>query len=84
MELIDGVLEVEPAQQRIRCHFSGAQDVASAIGLDFGEREQLPHAPVEVAPHPPVHGPHHAIDTRAPVKSHQKNYLSILIEEITA
>ena len=54
MQLVDRVLEIEPAQQRIRRQLGGAQDVASAVGLDFAEREQLAHAPVEVAPHPAV------------------------------
>ena len=54
MELVDGVLEVETAQQRIRRELSRAQNVTPAVGLDFAECEQLAYAPVEIAPHPPV------------------------------
>ena len=54
MQLVDGVLEIQPAQQRIRRELGGAEDVAPAVGLDFREREQLAHATVEVAPHPSV------------------------------
>ena len=54
MQLVDCVLEVETAQQRVRRQLSRTQDVTSAVGLDFAEREQLAHAPVEIAPHPSV------------------------------
>ena len=37
-QLVDRVFEVEPAQQRIRRDFGGAQDVAPAVGFDLGER----------------------------------------------
>ena len=61
-QLVDRVFQVQPAQERIRRDLRGAQDVASAVGLDFGEREQLAHAPVEVAPHPPVNRPQHPVE----------------------
>ena len=38
MQLVDRVLEVEPAQQRIGRDFGRAQDVATAVGFDFAER----------------------------------------------
>ena len=52
MQLVDRVLEVEPAQQRIGRDFGSAQDVAPAVGFDVGEDQQLADAPVEIAPHP--------------------------------
>jgi hypothetical protein len=54
MEFIDGVFEIEPAQQRIRRHFRSTQDVATAVGLDVREGEQLSEPSVGVGPHPPV------------------------------
>jgi len=62
MQFVDGMLEIQPAQQRIRRQLGGPEDVATAVGLDFPEREQLAHAPVEVAPHPAVDGPQQPIE----------------------
>src|SRR5262249_43089119 len=65
MQLVDGVLEVEPPQQRIRRDFRGTQDVAAAIGFYLGKRQQLPHAPVEITPHPAMHGLQQSIDSHS-------------------
>jgi hypothetical protein len=54
MQLVDGVLEVETTQQRVRRQLGRPQNVTSTIGFDFPECEQLAHAPVEIAPHPSV------------------------------
>ena len=51
--------------------FGGAQDVAAAIGFDLGEREQLAHAAVEIAPDPPVNRPQHPVDPRSSLVSHR-------------
>src|SRR5438876_1185857 len=64
-KLVDRVFEVQPAQERVRRDFGRAQDVASAVGLYLGEHEQLANAPIEIGPHPPVHGPHHFIEIRS-------------------
>jgi hypothetical protein len=61
VELVDRVFQVEPAQERVRGHFSRPQDIASAVGLDFGEQEQLANAPVEIAPNPSVNRPQHPV-----------------------
>ena len=63
-ELVDRVLEVQPPQQRVGRDLGRAQDVAAAVGLHLGEREQLAHAPVQIAPHPAVHRPHHPVQIR--------------------
>jgi hypothetical protein len=55
MELVDGVLEVEPAKQRVWRELGGSKNVAASVGFDFTEREQLPHAAIEVAPNPTVY-----------------------------
>ena len=65
MQLVDRVCEIEPPQQRIRRHLRGAQDVAAAVAFDFGEREQLAYAAIEIAPHPAVKRLKHPIDERA-------------------
>ena len=65
MQLVDRMLEIEPPQQRIRGHFGGAQDIASAVGFYFGEREQLAQAPVGVAPHPSMNRPHDPVERRS-------------------
>ena len=54
MQLVDCVLEVETAQERVRRQLSCTQNVTAAVGLDLAEGEQLAHAAIEVAPHPPV------------------------------
>jgi hypothetical protein len=56
MQFVDGVLEIETPQQRVGCQFRGAKDVAAAICLDFGEREELADAAIEVTPDPLVTG----------------------------
>ncbi len=64
VQLVDRVREVEAPQQWIGSHFSRAQDVAAAIGLDFAERQELAYAPIEISPHPPMYGSQHAADAR--------------------
>ena len=70
-QFVDRVFQVQPAQERIRGDLRGAQDVASAIAFDFGEREQLAHTPVEVAPDPPVNRPQHPVHARSLLKRHR-------------
>ena len=70
-QFVDGVLEIEPAQQRIRRHFGGAQDVAAAVALDLAERNQLPHPSIEVGPHPVMKRTKHAIDECAQRSCHR-------------
>ena len=55
MQLVDCVSEIEAAQEGVRRNLRGAQDVASAIRLNFGEGQQLADAPVEVPPYPFVY-----------------------------
>ena len=64
-QLVDRVLQIEPAQQRIGRHFGGAKDVAPAVGLDFREREQLPQTAIGIGPHPSMKGPHDPIERAA-------------------
>jgi hypothetical protein len=62
VELIDRVRQIQPAQQRIARDFRGAQNVAPTPRFNFSEGKQLPHAPVRIAPNPPVNRPQHPID----------------------
>ena len=61
-QLVDGVLDVKAPEQRIGRHFGGAQDIASAVGLHLGKREQLSQPPVAIAPDPPMDRTHHPIE----------------------
>jgi hypothetical protein len=63
-ELIDRVLEIQSSQKRIGGDFGCPEDIASAVGFHFGEREELSDSPVQIAPHPPVHGSHHPVQIR--------------------
>jgi len=54
MQFVDRVLEVEPAQQWIGGDFRRTQDVATAVGFDVPEDQQLPDTPIVIAPHPLV------------------------------
>jgi len=54
MQFVDGVLEIESTQQRVRCHLSRTQNVTSTVGLDFGKCEQFAYSPIEIVPDPPV------------------------------
>jgi hypothetical protein len=65
MELVDSVLEVQPAKQRIGRDLRGTQDVASAVGFDVGEGQKLSHLAIGIGPDPLVDWPHHPIDRRA-------------------
>ena len=60
-QLVDRVFQVQPAQERIGGELRGAQDIASTIAFNFGEREQLAHTPVEITPYPPVNRPQHPV-----------------------
>jgi hypothetical protein len=81
-QLVDGVFQVQSAQERVRGDFRGAQDIASATAFNFGEREQLAHTPVKIAPHPPVNRPQYPIDTRASGNSHRGNTLAYAQERL--
>jgi hypothetical protein len=61
VQLVDRVLEIETAEERVGCNLSRAQNVAPAIGF---ECQQLADAPVEIAPHPPVNRAEHPIQRR--------------------
>jgi hypothetical protein len=70
MKLVDCVLQVEAAQERVRSDLSRAQDVAPAVGLDLGEGEKLPDAAVEIAPHPAVKRSHQPVNRCSKLKRH--------------
>jgi hypothetical protein len=72
MQLVDRVREVETPQQRIGRQLRRAEDVAAAIAFDLAERNQLPHAAIEVAPHPVVKRAKHAIDEGPNRNAHRK------------
>jgi len=57
--------QIEAPQKRIRCELRRAENVAAAISFHFTECNQLTDAPIEIAPHPVMHGPQHAIDETA-------------------
>ena len=80
-QLVDRVFEVEPPQQRVWGDLGRAQDVAAAVGFHLGEREQLAHAPVEIAPHPPVNRPHHPVQIRG---SHRAPRFHIIMRSWTS
>ncbi|HEV2722263.1 MAG TPA: hypothetical protein VG323_19750 [Thermoanaerobaculia bacterium] len=62
--LIDGVHEVEPAQERIAGQLRGAEQIAAAVGLGLAEAEKFLHAPLGIAPDPMMNGRQQAIDCR--------------------
>jgi hypothetical protein len=64
-QLVDRMCQVQTPQKRVWCELRCAEDVASAVAFDFGKRDQLAHASIEVAPHPSVQWPQDAIDARA-------------------
>src|SRR4029453_4003400 len=70
-QFVDRVFQVHPPQERIRGELGGAQDVAPAIAFDLRERDQLAHAPVKVAPYPPVNRPQYPVDPRCLLKRHR-------------
>src|SRR5262245_64116903 len=63
-QLVDGVDEVEPAQQRIRCDLCRAEDVATAVGLGLPESDELVDAPLGITPDPAVNWGEHPIKPR--------------------
>jgi hypothetical protein len=83
MQFVDRVRKIQAPQQRILRRFGGAQDVAAAIGLHLGKCEQLPHAPIEVSPHPSVEGPHDAIDAGCPSCRHRGGRAAYGVPPIT-
>jgi hypothetical protein len=62
--LIARMEQKKPPQQRIGRHFGSAHQIAPAVGLGFGEAEQLARSPRRVEPDPPMdwpqHHPHHS------------------------
>ena len=64
MQLVDRVLEIQAAQQRIGRDLGRAQDVPAAVGLDFAEQQQLANATIGIAPHPAVDRSEHPIPRR--------------------
>ena len=65
VQFVDRVFQVQPAQERIRRDLRGAQDVAPAVTLNFGERDQLAHTPVKITPYPSVNRPQHPVNPRS-------------------
>jgi hypothetical protein len=63
-KLVNRVLQVEPAQQRVRRDLRRAQDIAPAIALDLGKRDQLADTSIAIAPDPAMNRPQHAVDRR--------------------
>ncbi len=70
-QFVDRVLEIEPAQKRIRSDFRGAQDVAAAIAFDLGKGEELAHPSIGIAPHPPMNRPQQPVDAGSLAKRHR-------------
>jgi hypothetical protein len=62
VQFVDRVSQIQPSQQWIASEFSRAQNVSSAARFDFGEAEELSHAPARIAPDPPVNRPQYPID----------------------
>jgi len=48
--LVDGVHEVEPAQERIARELGGAEEIAAAVRLRLAETEKFLHPPLGIAP----------------------------------
>ena len=71
MELVDRMSQVEAAQQRVARHFRRAKNVAPAVGLDFGEAEQLSHAALEITPDPAVDRLQHPVQAGPSRKRHR-------------
>ena len=67
-QFVDRVLQVEPAQERIRGEFRGAQDVAPAVAFDLREGDQLAHTAIEIAPDPAVNRSQHPVERAFPVE----------------
>src|SRR5262249_43779373 len=62
--LVNCMLEVEAAQQRIGSHFGSAQNVATAIGLSLSEAQQFLHTPLVATPNPAMQRCQHPIESR--------------------
>jgi hypothetical protein len=76
-QFVDRVLEIQTAQERIGREFGGADDVASAVGFDISEHQQLANATVHVAPHPLMDGAHQLINRRAAFRGHNGSHYHI-------
>jgi hypothetical protein len=61
-QLVNRVFQVQPPQERIRGELGGAQDVAPTVAFYVRERDQLAHAPIEIAPDPPVNRSQHPVN----------------------
>ena len=62
--LVDGVHEVEPAQERIARELRGAEEIAAAVGLGLAEAEKFLHTPLGIAPDPMMDRGQQAIERR--------------------
>jgi hypothetical protein len=80
MQFVDRVLEVETAQQGIGSDFGRAQDVATAIGFDVSEDQQLPDTSIVIAPHPLVQRAKQSIQRRRSGASGHRQWLHLTQE----
>jgi hypothetical protein len=62
VQFVDGMLEIQPAQERIGRDFGRPENVAAAIGLDFSKGQQLAHTAIRTRPDPLMQGPHQAVE----------------------
>jgi hypothetical protein len=60
--LVERVPEVEAPQERILGDFRGAREIAPAVGLGFGEGQELATAPIGVAKNETVNRREKAFD----------------------
>jgi hypothetical protein len=65
-ELVLGMAQVEPPQERIAGQLGGAGQVAPAVRLGLGEAQELAGAAVRVEPHPAVQRPEREVQRGRP------------------
>jgi hypothetical protein len=70
-KLVNGVLEVQSAKERIRRQLGGAEDIAAAVALDLCEGYELADPAIEISPHPPVDRTQYPVERRAVMSSHR-------------
>src|SRR5258706_2295033 len=57
--LVDGVLQIKPAKERIRRHLGCPHQVATAVGFGLAEAQQFVRASLRVAPDPAMNRAEH-------------------------
>jgi hypothetical protein len=70
-KLVNGVLEVQSAKERIRCQLGGAEDIAAAVAFDLCEGNELADPAIEISPHPPVDRTQYPVERRPLMSSHR-------------